>query len=177
MTVSKWNSTQGYVNNDKAFRMTVFCCPESVTPGTRASVAPVEDAGASIGEGSDTDTPPGEAVTTHLEVARRLYRERRSRAPLFGAFTLSIAEPEWDILLTVFIASRQGQAVTVSAVCQGAAAPASTALRTVYLLERKKVLRLERDKTDRRRSYVLLSDKATMAMMAYLDLIRGSGER
>ena len=114
-------------------------------------------------------------VCSLAAMAQRLYDERRARSSLLSVLDLTIAEPVWDILLTAFVAAERDAALSVTAACEAAAAPISTALRAIYLLERKKVVRLIRDPKDRRRSFVRLSDEAVRGMTAYLEHI-GGGE-
>jgi len=67
------------------------------------------------------------------QIASRLYAQRRKRdamlpADLFG-------EPAWDMLLDLFVQQSQGRRVSVTSLCIASAAPQTTALRYITLME------------------------------------------
>lgn len=101
-----------------------------------------------------------------LRHARRLYRDRRSRAQIFGDETL-FGEPGWDILLDLFIAAKERKRVPVTSACIGAAVPTTTALRWLAVLEDRGLVLREADPTDARRIFVRLSAEAYAKMVAY----------
>jgi hypothetical protein len=93
---------------------------------------------------------------TWVATARRMYHARRRRDELFGGAHL-FGEPAWDILLDLFIAASEGKRISITSACIGAAAPPTTALRWLNLLEREGLIEREGDSKDMRRSYVRLS--------------------
>ena len=101
-----------------------------------------------------------------LRHARRTYRNRRSRAALFGDETL-FGEPAWDMLLDLFIAAKERKRVPVTSACIGAAVPTTTALRWLAVLEERGLVRREADPSDARRIFVRLSADACARMVAY----------
>jgi DNA-binding MarR family transcriptional regulator len=101
-----------------------------------------------------------------VELARRIYKLRRSRDASFGADLFS--EPAWDLLLHLFVADAEGRTVSVSSACEGAGAPATTALRKLTQLEEGGWIVREVDPADARRSYVRLSSRATKKMRSLL---------
>ena len=104
-----------------------------------------------------------------VELARRIYELRRSRDASFGADLFS--EPAWDLLLHLFVAGAEGRTVSVSSACDGAAAPATTALRKLTQLEEGGWIVREVDPADARRSYVRLSSRATKKMHSLLKAV------
>jgi DNA-binding MarR family transcriptional regulator len=105
----------------------------------------------------------GEAV---VELARRMYELRRRRDLSLGGELFS--EPAWDILLHLFVAGAAGCVVSVSAACDGAAAPQTTALRKLRQLEEARLIVRAGDPTDARRAYVRLSALACRKMRSLL---------
>jgi len=104
-----------------------------------------------------------------VELARRIYELRRSRDASFGADFFS--EPAWDLLLHLFVAGAEGRTVSVSSACDGAAAPATTALRKLRQLEEGGWIVRAGDPADARRSYVRLSSRATNKMRSLLKAV------
>jgi hypothetical protein len=107
-------------------------------------------------------------VATHplLEIATRLYRQRRLRAQHFAGSLF--AEPMWDMLLDLFIADCERRRISVKSVCIGANVPATTALRNLrWLHEQGLVERLNHPRDDRS-THVRLTAEAITAMERYL---------
>ena len=100
-------------------------------------------------EGSLQDDP------LSLAVARQAYRDRRRREEIFGGDLFG--EPAWDILLDLFIAAKEAKRISITSACIGAAAPSTTALRWLNILEREGLIEREGDSNDLRRSYVRLT--------------------
>jgi hypothetical protein len=100
------------------------------------------------------------------ELARQAYRDRRSRNAIFGNDAL-FGEPAWDILLDLFIASKERKLVPVTSACIGAAVPPTTALRWLQVLESEGLVVRESDKRDARRVFVRLSAQAYEHMVVY----------
>ena len=99
-------------------------------------------------------------------IARAMYRERARRAaffpsPLFG-------EPAWDILLDLFVASRENELRSVKEVCIASHAPDATALRHVDTLIEAGLVVRTRDTRDNRRKFLSLSPEGYRRMSRYL---------
>ena len=97
-----------------------------------------------------------------LAFARETYniRRRRSRflpADLFG-------EPTWDILLDLYVATRENRPVPTTSACIGAHVPPTTALRWLRILETRGLVEREEDDRDGRRTFVRLSERGLAAM-------------
>ncbi len=101
-----------------------------------------------------------------LTMARECYsgRRRRSRylsADLFG-------EPTWDILLDLYLASRESRRVPTTSACIGAHVPPTTALRWLRILEMRALVEREEDGRDGRRTFVKLTARGKAVMEALL---------
>jgi DNA-binding MarR family transcriptional regulator len=101
------------------------------------------------------------------EAAKWLYDQRRRREQflppeLFG-------EPAWDILLILYWAQHSQRRLSVSAVCASAGAPNTTALRHIEHLCRSAYIVRKAHPTDRRISWLSLSNDADQRIGQYLD--------
>lgn len=101
-----------------------------------------------------------------LAFARETYAIRRRRdrhlpGDLFG-------EPTWDILLDLYVATREGRPVPTTSACIGANVPPTTALRWLRILETRGLVEREEDGRDGRRTFVRLSARGLAAMDDWL---------
>lgn len=96
---------------------------------------------------------------TALDQAKKHYRIRREREKLFEKPDL-FGEPAWDILVDLFIAAEEGKRISVSSLCIAAAAPPTTALRWISILENGGLIERTSDALDARRFYLALSTRA-----------------
>jgi hypothetical protein len=103
------------------------------------------------------------------DLARQHYRDRRLRAKIFGGETM-FGEPAWDILLDLFIATKERRKVSVMSACIGSAVPSTTALRWISALEREDLISREDDPDDARRTYVALTERGYDAMSEYFEV-------
>lgn len=103
-----------------------------------------------------------------VAVAEYLYAARRRRDHLPGSDMFG--EPAWDALLFVFISQGRERLVSITDVVAGAAAPPTTGLRWLGVLESRKLIIREDDPADRRRSYVKLTPKGFDWMHRFLRL-------
>jgi hypothetical protein len=104
--------------------------------------------------------------TKTLENAIKSYKKRRARNEIFGVRNL-FADPAWDILIDLFIAGEQGQAISVSSACIAADVPSTTALRWVGILENNGFISRHPDPTDRRRIFIALTPDTTEKVREY----------
>ncbi|EIZ80144.1 regulatory protein MarR [Novosphingobium sp. Rr 2-17] len=100
------------------------------------------------------------------ELARQTYDDRRRRTKIFKSEDL-FGEPAWDIMLDLFIATKERRRVSVTSACIGSAVPSTTALRWISILEKQGFLVREADLGDARRVYVKLSARGYAAMLEY----------
>lgn len=101
-----------------------------------------------------------------LAFARECYAMRRRRdrhlpGDLFG-------EPTWDILLDLYVATRENRPVPTTSACIGADVPPTTALRWLRILEARDLVEREEDCRDGRRTFVRLSKHGLAAMDDWL---------
>ena len=106
------------------------------------------------------------AVQVGPGLVRRLIRLRRDRDRHFPAEIF--ADPAWDMLLDLTAARMEGVDVAVSSLCVAAAVPTTTALRWIRTLTEAGLLERRTDAGDARRSFVILSDTAHLAMQAWI---------
>jgi DNA-binding MarR family transcriptional regulator len=101
-----------------------------------------------------------------VAMARKFYQLRRRRTAYFDP--VLFAEPAWDMLLDLYVAEREGRPVAVLSACIGAAAPQTTALRWMRILESQGLVRKEVDERDARRIYVRLTADGIARMRSLL---------
>ena len=111
----------------------------------------------------------GEIASTEkdaiLKAAQEAYITRRLRDEIFGGRLF--ADPSWDILLDLFIASHEGENVSVSSACIAASVPSTTALRHIaHLVDIGLVLRRPHPR-DSRSTYLELSKEGAAKMNAF----------
>jgi DNA-binding MarR family transcriptional regulator len=110
------------------------------------------------------------ARTERLEqVARALLAQSRSRSHFLPE--ASNEDPQWLMLLELFIAARSHRKVSVSNLCVAAGVPATTALRHVGTLERNGLLIRSTSPGDRRVAHVRLAKRAQEQIESFLSSI------
>lgn len=107
-----------------------------------------------------------EIQTRLLWGAEALYRLRQRRSSYIDRELLG--EPGWDILLDLYVHEGKGKRLSVTSVCAGSNVPTSTALRWLAMLEKSGLVRREISATDRRRSFVDLTQQGRHAVSACL---------
>ena len=107
----------------------------------------------------------GEVQLPEPKLVRRIIRQRQQRARFFddGLF----ADPAWDMLLDLTAARGEGARVSVTSLCIASMVPPTTALRWIGQMTESGLLRRVEDKSDRRRAFIDLTDKAADAMARY----------
>ena len=101
--------------------------------------------------------PHRPTAPTPLQRAKEYYRKRRLRERMFGNPDL-FADPAWDILIDLFIASEEGRKISVSSACIASAVPTTTALRWIKILEDNGHILRYQDPSDARRVFMSLSE-------------------
>lgn len=107
-------------------------------------------------------------MEAHLK-ARRL-RQHFFDHELFG-------EPAWDILLDLYVTAGRTNRPSVSEMCIAASVPATTALRHLVMLERRKMITRQPDQTDRRRVLIHLSPATKEALDRFADRLLETAPR
>ncbi len=108
----------------------------------------------------------------YLKLARQTYDDRRRREQILGTSDL-LGEPAWDILLDLYIAQSTAQEVSVSSACIGSAAPATTGLRWLGVLQEAGLVTRINDDEDHRRVLVKLSPEGADRMDRYFAEVAG----
>jgi hypothetical protein len=116
--------------------------------------------------------PAGEVAIDAAEV-RRAIRSRRLRDGFFEAGLF--ADPAWDVLLDLFAAELEGGTVSVSSLCIAAAVAPTTALRWIGRMTQDGLLERRADPADRRRAFMVLTERSRTAMRSYAAAARRAG--
>lgn len=116
---------------------------------------------AGLHEASARITPEALLAFARETYAIRRRRDRHLPGDLFG-------EPTWDILLDLYVATREGRPVPTTSACIGANVPPTTALRWLRILEARGLVEREEDGRDGRRTFVRLSARGLAAMDDWL---------
>lgn len=96
---------------------------------------------------------------------RKIIKHRRIRDHFFGSELF--ADPAWDMLLHLYASHLSQHRMSVGALCEGAAVPATTALRWVTHLTEKGWVERRQDPIDGRRYFVSMTAAAQEAMEGY----------
>ena len=116
----------------------------------------------------ERDDPVSKATIGRL--AQEIVRSRRRRAAVFQSDDL-FGEPAWDILLGLYVADDAQQKLSVTEVCDVAGLPHTTGLRWIERLESEAWVCRAPDPVDRRRFWVVLTERASNVMREYLGAI------
>ena len=102
-----------------------------------------------------------------LEAARTEIRRREKRNQLFDCLELFI-DPAWNMLLDLYVATRENRDVGVNSLCIASKVPTTTALRWITAMSAAGLFRREADPTDGRRHFVRMTQRAREIMDEYL---------
>lgn len=80
----------------------------------------------------------------------------------------SFEDPQWLMMLELFIASEEGRNISVSSLCIASGVPATTALRHIRALVANGLFERKSHPRDRRIYHVRLSEAARNQMIGYL---------
>ena len=141
-------------------------------PGPGDLHAEVLELGARVERLTQMLTPTQPALAPELTPMhlRLMIKARRTREIMFGADL--IADPAWDMLLEANVADLMQTRLSVTALCLGAAVPATTALRWLNKLEVQGWLQRMDDPLDARRTWIELTPQASARMYQYLSTLR-----
>lgn len=99
--------------------------------------------------------------------AKVIHAKREKRREFLPARLL--AEPAWDMLLELFMQYAGGAKVSVTSLCHASHVPTTTALRYVEELHELGLITKERSSSDRRVTFLSLTDKGVLAMGGFLE--------
>lgn len=98
-------------------------------------------------------------------LVRQIIRQRQLRGRFFDADLF--ADPAWDILLDLTAARAEHSRVSVTSLCIASGVPPTTALRWISQMTEAELLQRVEDETDRRRAFIVLTDKAADTIAHY----------
>jgi len=107
-------------------------------------------------------------------LVRQLIARRHARAKHLPG--ICFADPAWDMLLDLTAARAEHTRVSVTSLCIASGVPATTALRWIGQLEQAGLVERVADDIDRRRAFVMLTDKAADAMARYFAACESDGD-
>jgi hypothetical protein len=82
---------------------------------------------------------------------------------------IELGDHSWDMLLDLFVLEGEGRSTSISSVCVGSGAPATTALRHLTRLVELGHIHREKDSNDARRTFVRLSPDMRGRIQAFLE--------
>ncbi len=100
---------------------------------------------------------------------RSILKHRRNRDHFLGLELF--ADPAWDILLHLYASYLSQHRMSVGALCEGAAVPATTALRWLVQLEMRGLVERRQDPIDARRCFVSLTIAGRDSMDGYFQSV------
>lgn len=109
-----------------------------------------------------------ELADRRLGEAKALLTGRRRRAACFTG--VRFCDPSWDMILELYVATREHRSLAVSQLCSLSGGSTTTALRHIEHLEALGYLRRDVDQDDRRRSNVAMLPPLIEAAEQWLDI-------
>jgi DNA-binding MarR family transcriptional regulator len=101
------------------------------------------------------------------QLAQEIVLSRQRRSDVFGDGDL-FGEPAWDIFLALYAAQEAQHKLSVTGVCDVAGLPLATGLRWIEKLEKEGWVYRTPDPVDRRRTWLILTERASNVMRDYL---------
>jgi hypothetical protein len=101
---------------------------------------------------------------------KETYRRRSLRTRFFNSDYFS-GEAAWNIVLDLGAARIEGKRISVTSACIASGVPSTTALRWISILENDGMIIRETDFTDRRRTFIRISDHAMDLLNSYFNTL------
>lgn len=139
------------VGDDRAFRVE--------SPALSYLAPPLEEGA------RDRLAPSARPPLPDPRLVRRIIRQRQLRARFFDSGLF--ADPAWDILLDLTAAQAEQAQVSVTSLCIASGVPPTTALRWIGQMTEAGLLQRVQDESDRRRTFIALTERAADAMARY----------
>jgi DNA-binding MarR family transcriptional regulator len=139
---------------------------EALARLTRAEIEGDAPAAPIVGDRTNRYGAPPALTEPSATDVRRAIRARRLRDQFFGATLFE--DPGWDMLLDLYAAELERGRVSVSSLCIAAAVAPTTALRWIARMTDTGLFERRPDMHDRRRAFMVLSDRASEAMRGYI---------
>jgi len=148
---------------------------EALARLTRAEIEGDAPAAPIVGDRTNRYGAPPALVEPSAADVRLAIRARRLRDQFFGATLFE--DPGWDMLLDLYAAELERGRVSVSSLCIAAAVAPTTALRWIARMTDTGLFERRPDLLDRRRAFMVLSDRASEAMRGYIVATKGADLR
>jgi len=100
-------------------------------------------------------------------MARELLQQRRERDAMLGGDLFG--DPSWELMLHLFVASEDGEAIPISDLCAASSAPPAAGLRWIKALEGSGKLILVRHLSEPERPFVQLAPAVQEQMRRLLE--------
>jgi hypothetical protein len=113
----------------------------------------------------------GQPALPDPRIVRQIIANRQARARFFDPELFG--EPAWDMLLDLTAAHGEGVRVSVTSLCIASGVPPTTALRWITHMVESGIFVRVPDPADRRRAFIVLSDRSLTAMAQYFASLRG----
>lgn len=110
---------------------------------------------------------PPRSVSVFADCVRRL---RLSRNDRLGANVFR--DPAWDMMLDLLVAQEEQRDLSVSQLCIGSGAPATTALRYISRLEKLNIVERSYESSDARLVYLKLNEDVVLKLHTILGQLR-----
>ncbi len=121
-------------------------------------------------EPSDISTLAEASPAIDLSEIREILRARRLRGNFIGKKIF--ADPAWDILLSLLTSEIASVEMPVTALCEAAAVPPTTALRWIQQMTDWGLLIRREDPFDKRRAFIALAPETSQSLRRYFHTIR-----
>ncbi|SMC75373.1 winged helix DNA-binding protein [Novosphingobium sp. B1] len=102
-----------------------------------------------------------------IDFARALQRHAHRSAAILP--DVRVLGSDWLMLLEIYIALHEGRRLSVSGVSSAAGLPSTTGLRHVEMLTQTGLVRRSADWDDKRRTWIMLTDKGVLAVERVID--------
>lgn len=112
-------------------------------------------------------TIEGNAGERRLRQAKALLFGRQTRSTCFRG--ISFYDPNWEIILQLYVATKEGRQLSISQLCSLSGASSTTAFRYIEHLEALGFISRGIDLKDRRRANVSMLEPLSEAMDLWLD--------
>ena len=104
-----------------------------------------------------------------VAVARQIVEQARRRSQYVPGAILE--DPQWMMMLDLFIAAEEGRQVSVSSLCCASGVPPTTALRHIRYLQTQGIFERISHPNDKRISLMRLADASRSQVARYLSAI------
>jgi DNA-binding MarR family transcriptional regulator len=108
----------------------------------------------------------GSPQLERVQLAKSILIGRRRRATALP--DIRLGEPNWDMLLDLYVAGAEQLRVDISSICIASGTPQTTALRHIAILVRDGHLIREADDADKRRTFIRISETLFRALDTWL---------